>query len=84
MIIEILVRLEPFCVDNCAARVVEDGQRPALLVKQGERYVASIPLGLVEYGYIQQAVAAPQRFQSSVHFMVALQKGYLEDLGPTP
>ena len=83
MILETLVRLEPFCEGDCAARVVEDGQTPALLVKQGERYVAAIPLGPVEYGYIQQAVAAPQRFQSALHFVVALKKGCLNALDST-
>lgn len=83
MMMETLIRLEPFCGGNCTARVVVDGQTPALLVMQGVRYVDSIPLGVAEYRHIQREVDFPQRFQSAMCFMVALQKGCLDDLGPT-
>ena len=83
MVLETLIRLEPFCAADCAARVV-DGLRPSLLVLRDECCVASIPLGLVEYGYIQRAVVAPQRLQSAMRFVIALQRGYLDSFGPTP
>ena len=82
MIHETLARLAPFCADNCAVSLV-DGHPPVLLVKQGERFVAVIPLDPAECGRIRHAVAAPVRPQPAAHFVRALQQGGREHLGPT-